>query len=247
MSAEIVVQQPQSVALTTGDAMAAVMAAAKDPSIDADKLTALVGLAERLQDRGAREEFYRALNAAQQEMPRIPKRGVIISHKTGKEQSRYARLEDVDERVRPIYERHGFAVTFPGAQIRDGRTIYLARVMHRAGHVEEYSMPLATDTSGSKNETQGAGSTMSYARRYLLKSIFHVIEEGEDNDGNDKPQSLTPEQIATLREKCDMSNMAYAALAKVYGAETLETIRPVMYGAAAGLLNARLAKQGAGK
>jgi hypothetical protein len=115
--------------------------------------------------------------------------------------------------------------------------------MHSAGHVEEYSMPLALDTSGSKNETQGAGSTMSYARRYLLKSIFNIIEEGEDNDGNTKNPYITADQAAQLHDKADIAGMRDTSLAKVYGAESIEQIPAGMFGAALGLLNARLAKQ----
>lgn len=218
--------------------MAAVLSAAKDPNIDASKLATLVGLAERIQDRSAREEFYRAMNAAQQAMPRVKKRRDIINHKTNKVQSKYAPLEDVDEAIRPIYESHGFAVTFPGAKIRDGKTFYSARVMHRAGHVEDYEMPLALDISGSKNETQGGGSTMSYARRYLLKSIFNIIEEGEDTDGNG-PAYLTDDQVIELRDLCRETGSAEAKFAAVYSAASIEQIPASMYRAAKGVLQER--------
>lgn len=240
-TAEITIAATQEVApLNTGDMLAGVLQAARDKSVDPDKLGALIGLAERMQDRSAREQFYRALNAAQCAMPRIAKRGVIVNHKTGKEQNRYARLEDIDREIRPIYEEHGFAVTFPGAQLVGGKHVFSARVMHSAGHVEEYTMPLALDTSGSKNETQGAGSTMSYARRYLLKSIFNIIEEGEDTDGT-STQLLSDDQVLHLRDLCRESGGAEARFAGIYGVATLEAIPAAMYRAAVSVLEQRKA------
>lgn len=231
---EVVVAAPQDVALSTADVMSRVLEASRDPNIDVTKFEAMIRLAERVQDRTARQEFFRALNQAQREMPRIVKRGDIPG-KGGQKQSRYAKLEDVDEAIRPIYERHGFAVTFPGAKVIDGKTIYFARVCHVGGHVEEYSMPLALDTSGSKNDTQGGGSTMSYARRYLLKSIFNLIEKGEDTDGN-PPQYMSETQLRELRELCDMTATKYETLAAVYGAPSIEAMPAAMYGAALGML-----------
>ena len=44
-------------------------------------------------------------------------------------------------------------------------------------------MVLAVDTSGSKNATQGAGSSASYGKRHTYKAMLNIIEDGEDNDG----------------------------------------------------------------
>lgn len=240
---EVTIQQPREVAanMTTGDMLAGVIAAAKDPSTDVAKLSALIGLAERMQDRSAREEFNRALNAAQREMPRIAKKGTIINHQTKKIQSRYARLEDIDRAIRPIYEAHGFSVTFPGASIVNGKHMFLARVLHTAGHVEEYTMPLALDTSGSKNDTQGAGSTMSYARRYLLKSIFNIIEEGEDLDGN-APQGLSDDQVIQLLDLLRETGRDEAKFAGIYGVESIDQIPSAVYRGALGVLQKARAK-----
>lgn len=231
---------PQQTALTTGDMLAGVLAAARDKSVDVEKLAQMIAMARDMQDRQSREDFYRALNAAQREMPRIAKQGVIINHKTGKEQNRYARLEDIDRAIRPIYEAHGFAVTFPGAQMVGGKYVFSALVMHSGGHTQEYTMPLAIDTSGSKNETQGAGSTMSYARRYLLKSIFNLIEEGEDTDGN-APQTLSEDQVIHLRDLCRETKIAEPKFAAFYGVDSIEKIPAKLYAAAASVLEQRRA------
>ena len=230
---------PQQTALTTGDMLAGVLAAARDKSVDVDKLAQMIGLMERIQDRKAREEFYGALNAAQREMPRVAKRGEIKTN-GNKVQSRYALLEHVDEAIRPIYERHGFSVTYTGARLEGDKTIYSALLVHSAGHVQEYSMPLALDTSGSKNATQGAGSTQMYARRYLLLDMFNVICEGADTDGN-APQTLSDDQVIHLRDLCRETKIAEPKFAAFYGVDSIEKIPAKLYAAAASVLEQRRA------
>jgi hypothetical protein len=55
---------------------------------------------------------------------------------------------------------------------------------HVNGYVEHGgAMPLALDTSGSKNGTQGAGSTVSYGKRFTLKAMLNIVDAGVDDDG----------------------------------------------------------------
>lgn len=186
MSDLVVAQQNSQLAtVDTGQntAMAAIMRAAQDPNTDVAKMETLIGLYERMQDRDARQQFDAAMVACQADMPRVTKDGKVINHKTNQLQSRYATLERIDSVVRPIYEGHGFSVSVSIDSIEGGKYWAKAIVRHRAGHSETHRMPLALDQSGSKNDTQGMGSTMSYARRYLICSVFNIVTEGQDTDG----------------------------------------------------------------
>lgn len=178
----------------------AILRAAQDPGMDVAKMDALIGLYERMQDRAAKQAFDAALVACQAEMPRITKDAKVINHKTGAVQSRYATLERIDSIVREIYERHGFSVSYNTAPAENGKFVVTASVRHAGGHTEPYRIPLALDETGSKNATQGMGSVMSYGRRYLLCSIFNIITEGEDNDGQSKAEvpCITEHQALTI-------------------------------------------------
>jgi hypothetical protein len=145
-------------------------------------MQALLDLYERFHLIRAEQQFNEALVQMQSDCPRISRNGAILN-KAGFVQSRYAKYEDVDRCIRPLLERHGFAVTFDNPSFAGGVMIFSAQLRHIAGHKQDYTISLPIDSMGAKNGTQGAGSTSSYARRYLLQMIFNIVTEGEDTDG----------------------------------------------------------------
>jgi hypothetical protein len=158
--------------------------AATDPTVDPQKMTSLADLAIKLQDREREDEFRRAKVAALMECAdlRISKRGAILN-KNGGVQSRYSKFEDIHRVVTPLFARHGLAISFEVGQA--GSLVTVRPILtHVNGYQERGdAMPLAIDTTGSKNATQGAGSAASYGKRHTLKALANLIEEGEDDDG----------------------------------------------------------------
>lgn len=182
-SRELAQPKPQSPGL-----LEQVIAAAKDPSIDAGKMEALVKLVNSQQDREREIEFNRDLNAAMMQMPVITKEGIIkIPAKDGRPertQGRFARFEDIDRVCRPILQQHNLAVRFEVGEV--GGTISVRPIIsHANGHTERgEAMKLPLDTSGAKNNTQGAGSALTYGKRYTYCAILNIITEGVDDDGS---------------------------------------------------------------
>jgi hypothetical protein len=164
--------------------LAMIQDAATNPEVDAQKMVTLADLAIKLQDRERETEFRRAKVAALFETAqlRISKRGAILN-KNGGVQSRYSKFEDIHRVVTPIFASHQLAVSFKVGQA--GSLVTVRPVLtHANGYQEEGdAMPLAIDTTGSKNATQGAGSAASYGKRHTLKALANIIEEGEDDDG----------------------------------------------------------------
>jgi hypothetical protein len=92
--------------------------------------------------------------------------------------SKFASLVSVREAVMPILSKHGLSVAqFPKAG--DGTAGCVNLVLHHSGQwlEEECLLPL------DKNNAQGAGSAITYARRYSLQSIAGVVADADD-DGN---------------------------------------------------------------
>jgi len=92
--------------------------------------------------------------------------------------SKFASLVSVREAVLPILQRHGLSLTqFP--KCGDGSAGVVNRLMHNSGEwlEEECLLPL------DKNNAQGAGSAVTYARRYSLQAIAGVVAD-EDDDAN---------------------------------------------------------------
>lgn len=158
---------------------------ARDPAVDVEKLRALIGLQREQLAEQARIAFEHAMSEAQAEMVPVV-RSAVNSHT----QSRYARLEDIDNAIRPIITRHGFSLTFDTPEQSANGIIVTCAVAHRDGHVKNYKLAGARDDVGSKGTTnktpiQAIGSTISYLRRYLTCMIFNVSLTNDDNDGND--------------------------------------------------------------
>jgi len=103
----------------------------------------------------------------------------------GTVQSRFAHYEAIDKIVRPLVEAEGLTYGFDTVSIDGGRVGVTCIVSHVDGHEERFGpMPLAVDTTGAKNATQGAGSATSYGKRYTLCAAFNIVTDGADDDGS---------------------------------------------------------------
>ncbi|MBL7231443.1 MAG: single-stranded DNA-binding protein, partial [Pseudomonas sp.] len=111
--------------------MAVISRAASDPSCDINKLERLMEMHERMQAHSAKQLYDEALAQMQEEMPVIGERGGI-KDKNGRIQSTYALWEDINEMIKPVMAKYGFALTFRTP--RNERGIEVEGVLsHRAG------------------------------------------------------------------------------------------------------------------
>jgi hypothetical protein len=158
--------------------------AARDPSIDVDKLDRLLQMRERENARVAEQAFNAALAEAQTAM-----HPVAADSDNPQTRSRYASYAALDRAVRPIYTRHGFGLTFntdvapAPEQVR-----ILCDVTHTGGHTRHYHIDMPVDGKGARGgdvmtKTHAVGSGVTYGRRYLLGMIFNLAV-CQDDDGN---------------------------------------------------------------
>ena len=154
--------------------------AATNPDVDIDKMERLLAMHERITERDARSAFSTAMAEMQGELPTISEKGEITVN--GAVRSKYARFEDINEAVRPILKRHGFAVSFR-TKTDDQHISVTGILSHRQGHSEETTMQLPADMSGAKNTVQQVGSSVSYGKRYVLQALLNITTSGEDDDG----------------------------------------------------------------
>jgi hypothetical protein len=165
----------------SGGLMAIIASAARDPSVDIDKMERLLQMKERVEAREAKSAYTRALAELQTVLPVIGERGEILD-KNKRVQSTYALWEDINDAIKPILAEKGFALSFR-PQVRDGSALVVGTLSHVAGHSEEGEMALPSDTSGSKNAVQAVGSSTSYAKRYIAAALLNLTSRGEDDDG----------------------------------------------------------------
>lgn len=228
-------QPPQ----TDFNAIINMMANSKD--VDADKLEKMLNMQERIIKVNAEAAFSAAMNACQAEMPRVKKNGMIaFEDKNGVERKTpFARLEDIDRAIRPIYQKHGFAVRYNQTKTAEGRPIVICKVSHIGGHTEVSEMELPLDTSGSKNNLQAMGSTISYAKRYLITNNFNIVTEGADDDGN-SATPITEEQVNVLKDLITKTSTNENKFLAFMEAESIDKINTKSYAKALNMLKAKL-------
>lgn len=215
---------------------------AMEPSADIDKMERLMAMHERLQANQAKQQYDDALSRMQEELPVIGERGGI-KDKNGRIQSTYALWEDINEMIKPVLARHGFALTFRTP--RNERGIEVEGVLsHRAGHREMTSLVLPIDISGNKNGVQAVASSVSYGKRYTAGLLLNITTTGEDDDGNGpavtpRVTSVQAAQLAMLLEKC--SDKAKEAFKKMHGAPA--SVEKALFDQVLGALSKSAAKQ----
>lgn len=151
------------------------------PEFDIDRAERLWAMQKEVRAEQAKASFIAASSQMQGELPSIPKRG-IIKNNSGGIQSHYALWEDVNTEIKPILQKHGFALSFLVNQ--QGAAITVTGILsHQDGHRETTELTLAPDKTGSKNDVQAIGSAVSYGKRYTASALLNITSHGEDDDG----------------------------------------------------------------
>ena len=115
---------------------------------------------------------------------------------------KYAKWEDIQEAILPVTSKFGFAVTHK-TRVEADRVIVTCIVRHRDGHQDQTELPLPLDTSGSKNNVQAVGSSVSYGKRYTASALLGIRVDGDDDDGN-KAQGKKPSKAKSRGLYADM-------------------------------------------
>jgi len=170
-----------------------------NPDVDVAKIEKIMDLQERVLDRNAEQAFNADMVACQAEI-----RKVVARHKNDQTRSMYAKLDDIDAQSKPIYTKHGFALTFYEGETKKEKYIrVMVDVLHRQGHSKTRYKDFPVDDKGIKgtvNKTpiHADSSSFTYGARKLTCLVFN-IPTGDDDDGNAGGGALaTPETLERL-------------------------------------------------
>ena len=167
--------------------------AAADPSCDLDKMERLLGMKERIDKEENSRQFNADMASMQIEMPSVAERGSGHNIK-------YATFEDINDVAKPIMSKYGFAVSFKVVETDRGVRV-TGLLLHRSGHREETEMTFPSDTSGSKNAVQALGSSISYAKRYIMSAMLNITTRGEDDNGF----AAVPDAIVSFSQAAELN------------------------------------------
>lgn len=186
-----------------------VMQAVQNPNIDPARLREFLAIGRELELEKKKNEWSTAFAAAKRELDgvSINKRGVIVYEaKAGKAESRipFMRYDDIAEAVKRVLRDHGLIVSYTyRTEPTPPKTICVMTILHDNGHSQTFeSVPMPMiDQGGGKSDIQGAGSVMTYGRRYVICAAFDIVAEGEDNDGSGKTKNdpITDQELTTIQ------------------------------------------------
>jgi ERF superfamily len=182
------------------DLLSILAQAVVDPRMDVAKMERLLEMHRQVTEDQRRVAFAAAMARLQAVLPQITKEGRIVV--SGTERSRYARIEDIDQAIRPLLAAEGFSLAFD-TEAKDHGLLITGKISHAEGHSETRSLLLPLDAQGAKSPVQGVGSTVAYGRRYLVKMIFNLVEKGEDDDGQGGSQPISEAQAADIQALMD--------------------------------------------
>lgn len=189
---------------------AALIKMATESGAGVEVIEKMVQMYNQERDDSRRQEFNQAMTAAQMEM-----RPVSADATNPQTHSKYASYPQLDNKLRPIYTRHGLGLSFNTEPVTGEEELIrvICIVMHQGGFERLYSIEMPCDGKGAKGgavmtKTHAAGSAVSYGMRYLLKMIFNVSVGEADDDGNAAGGGIiTDEQAAYIKAKIKESKM----------------------------------------
>lgn len=114
-----------------------------------------------------------ALVAAQKDMPAIEADATNPHFR-----NKYVSLDHLLAKALPVLNKHGIALVQLPSHNDLGHPTLTTRLVHTSGESMEADMPLFLP----KNDPQGHGSALTYARRYALAAALGISDE-KDDDG----------------------------------------------------------------
>lgn len=151
-----------------------------------------------------------ALSKAQAEMGKALKQTVNPHFR-----SKYADLGNVMDACLPALNAHGIAVIQPVVMTEHGNAVRTT-LIHESGEMLHCDVPLMVQ----KNDMQGLGSAITYARRYGLMAMAGIAPE--DDDGNAATRAAP--KAADKTDKTDKTAVD-EAISYISGATDLDDLK----------------------
>ena len=198
--------------------------AARDPSVDIERMERLLQMHERLVGKQAEAAYAEALARLQPKLPIIQERGAI-KNGSGAVQSKYALWEDIVGVITPLLASEGFSLSFRISH-PDSKIEVTGVLTHQRGHSERTSIVLPADTSGSKNAVQAVASSVSYGKRYTAGALLNLRTGELDDDAqssSDIPY-LSMEQVDQVLRRAKEANVSIDSLLEFWQVKALSEI-----------------------
>lgn len=249
MNAELMPAEPEPIRpLTTvgGSTPARLIEYAMQQGADMDRLEKLMELQQRWEANEARKDYHLALAGFKAEPLSITKdKRVYFPGKDGKPPTEFhhATLGNVVGVIAPALAKHRMSHSWDVR--REGDRIFVTcKLTHAHGHSEGVTLDGPLDTTGSKNNIQSQGSTITYLQRYTLLALTGLATEDQDDDGRgsegEPEPRISAEQEAKLRDVLSEAGADLAKFCEYMEIDSLSAIAATQFQRALSAANAKL-------
>ena len=108
--------------------------------------------------------------------------------------STYADLESVWDACRSLMAANGLSVIQMPGNYFEGRMWLVTRLCHNSGEWIEQEMSVPV----TKLDAQGAGSALSYMRRYALSAFVGVVQADDDGNAASNPKPVVKAVVKSI-------------------------------------------------
>jgi len=108
--------------------------------------------------------------------------------------SRYADLESVWDACRGLMAANGLSVIQMPGNYFEGRMWLVTRLCHSSGEWIEQEMSVPVQ----KADAQGAGSALTYMRRYALAAFIGVVQADDDGNAASNPKPVVKAVVKSI-------------------------------------------------
>lgn len=216
--------------------------AAIDKGMGIEAIEKFMDLQDRWEKREAEKAFVAAITQFKQNPPEIVKRKrVFFESSKGDVDYMHAELADVcAAAIRGLAE---VGISHRWELKQEGDRITVTCILtHAMGHSERTMLTGSPDNSGSKNNIQAVGSTVTYLERYTLMAATGLAAKGMDTDGRGGggPQLISPQQVMDLEALISEHGLNRTNVLKWLKVEKLEDLQAQHYTAAVQGLRAKV-------
>lgn len=257
-STAVAVHQPQA-PVQQKNVLQIIADVAARPDANPTVMRELLDMQKEIMADQAKRDFAAAFLALQKDLPAIRRDGKIEIRAKDQKGERsgpvqqatpYATFNNIMKTIKPLLFKHGFNLSFSTEPM--GERLLVKGLLEGYGHERTTAFPLPAETSGSKNNVQGWGSSMSYGKRYCTIALLNIISEApedRDTDGAPNRESLRPAagggfvdveerpaiskaQLAEIKIAMDDARVSETNFCKHYGIEKVGDLPADLFDAA---------------
>jgi len=201
----------------------AVLHKAVESGVDADSLSKILDMQERILDRAAAQEFADALAEFQNDCPLMQRTSTAsIATKSGAKYSyKFAALDEIAKTIQPVLHRHGFSYSWD-CEVEGAIMTVTCTLRHRNGHREsaKFVCPTESSSPGMSPQQKNAGA-LTFAKRQSLTAVLGLTMTDPDTDGASDPTAkVNADQVVKLEDALEGLEMDRARFFKAMGVDS---------------------------